>query len=202
MPWKPQGLERVARVEAPHRRAAAGGHRRDHARAAAGGVRSRRRRRRRGERHRRSRRSGGAGPALARRGRRLSGHAMNDRYVRQSVLPQVGAEGQARLARARVLVVGAGGLGCAVLPYLAAAGIGAAADRRSGRGGGNQPAPPAAVPHGRYRARQGGSRARCAAGPEPAGAGRGARAARDSRECCRTRRPRATSSWMPRTASR
>jgi sulfur-carrier protein adenylyltransferase/sulfurtransferase len=49
---------------------------------------------------------------------------MTDRYVRQSVLPQVGPEGQELLARATVLVVGAGGLGCAVLPYLAAAGIG------------------------------------------------------------------------------
>jgi molybdopterin/thiamine biosynthesis adenylyltransferase/rhodanese-related sulfurtransferase len=47
-----------------------------------------------------------------------------DRYARQVILPQVGEAGQARLAAASVLVVGAGGLGCALLPYLAAAGVG------------------------------------------------------------------------------
>lgn len=49
---------------------------------------------------------------------------MTDRHARQVVLPEVGPEGQARLARASVLVIGAGGLGCAVLPYLCAAGVG------------------------------------------------------------------------------
>lgn len=47
-----------------------------------------------------------------------------DRYARQTVLPGFGAEAQARLAGARVLVIGAGGLGSTVIPALAAAGVG------------------------------------------------------------------------------
>lgn len=49
---------------------------------------------------------------------------MTDRYARQIVMPEIGPEGQARLAHTSVLVVGAGGLGCPVLQYLAGAGIG------------------------------------------------------------------------------
>src|SRR5512139_1796004 len=48
----------------------------------------------------------------------------SSRYSRQMVLPEIGEAGQARIGSASVLVVGAGGLGCAVLPYLCAAGIG------------------------------------------------------------------------------
>jgi len=45
-------------------------------------------------------------------------------YARQLALPEVGESGQARLADSSVLVIGAGGLGCAVLAGLAGSGVG------------------------------------------------------------------------------
>lgn len=47
-----------------------------------------------------------------------------DRYARQMILPQIGADGQDRLTAAHILVVGAGGLGVPALQYLVGAGCG------------------------------------------------------------------------------
>ena len=53
----------------------------------------------------------------------LSKHQL-DRYARHIILPEVGIAGQMRWQHARVLIIGAGGLGSPVLGYLAAAGVG------------------------------------------------------------------------------
>lgn len=46
------------------------------------------------------------------------------RYNRQMILPELGLAGQQKLKNAKILMIGAGGLGCPVLQYLAAAGVG------------------------------------------------------------------------------
>lgn len=49
---------------------------------------------------------------------------MNTRYQRQIMLPEIGEEGQNRMTKSHILVIGAGGLGCSALTYLVASGIG------------------------------------------------------------------------------
>ena len=57
--------------------------------------------------------------------------AQQRRYARQTLIPEIGQDGQRRLLDARVLLIGAGGLGSPVALYLAASGIGTIGPIRS-----------------------------------------------------------------------
>lgn len=47
-----------------------------------------------------------------------------DRYKKQKLVPEIGTQGQSQLEKAHVTIIGCGGLGCIVAPYLAGAGVG------------------------------------------------------------------------------
>ena len=81
-----------------------------------------------------------------------------NRYQRHLLLPEVGVEGQLKLLDAKVLLLGAGGLGSPAALYLAAAGVGTHRHRRHGRGRRVEPAapdPPQPRPHRRPQGRLG-----------------------------------------------
>lgn len=50
--------------------------------------------------------------------------SISDRYIRQTLVPEIGQKGQEKLNASKVIIIGCGGLGSIVAPYLAGAGVG------------------------------------------------------------------------------
>ena len=46
------------------------------------------------------------------------------RYEKQTILKQIGVSGQRKISKSRVMIIGMGGLGCPLLTYLSASGVG------------------------------------------------------------------------------
>ena len=118
---------------------------------------------------------------------------MQPDYSRQLLLKEIGAQGQAQLARSRVLIVGAGGLGSPVLQYLAGAGVGCLGHRRCRHPGCQQSASPAALRSGRCRPQKAELASAAVQTHQPGRAGRCARRAPRCKQRPRSD-PRATTS--------
>ena len=85
-----------------------------------------------------------------------------ERYRRHLTLPEIGLEGQRALLAARVLLIGAGGLGCPLAQYLAAAGVGTLGLVDFDVVDALEPPAPDPLRHRRRRAPEGRGRARAA----------------------------------------